>query len=434
LFDCVTAASSRRCGVLIEFLRLAGQSVLHRKLRSILAVLGVLIGIMAVVLLISFGLSLKGLWTGEISKIFGVDTFMIVDQDVFGGSHGGTAKEYALDLETLKGVEGVKTVAAVRQRTAFVQGGTDEGGKVQQGFMPVMGLSPELLTDFAAFTGDLVYEEGGRQIEEIDVDVAVLRRELADRLGVKMGDKILIAGEKPNEITATVIGILAASEEEEERGFGMRMSASSADTIYIPYATMDRLWPEGNDFLVTVVRILPGYDVDGVADEAEAVLKAQGSRVSAVTSGDITSVIDEFMTYVNIFLAGLAGISLLVGGVGVMNTMFTSVLERTKDIGVMKAVGAKNRHILAVFLIESGLIGLLGGVIGTGLGLMLAAVICWLINTFAGMPGGAAFPFVASPTLILATLAGAFALGAVSGLWPARRAARMPVVDALRYE
>jgi putative ABC transport system permease protein len=421
--------------VFIEFLRLAGQSVLHRKLRSILAVLGVVIGIMAVVLLISFGLSLKGLWTGEISKIFGVDTFMVMDEDVFGGSHGGAAKEFALDLETLKGVEGVKTVAAVRQRTAFVQGGTNDEGKAQQGFMPVMGLSPELLTDFAAFTGDLVFEEGGRQIEETDADVAVLRRELADRLRVKMGDTVLIAGEKSNEITATVIGILAASEEkEEEQGFGMSMSASSADTIYIPYAAMDRLWPEGNDFLVTVARTLPGYEVDDVADRAEAALKAEGSRVAAITSGDITSVIDQFMTYVNIFLAGLAGISLLVGGVGVMNTMFTSVLERTKDIGVMKAVGAKNRHILAVFLIESGLIGLLGGVVGTVLGLGAAALVCWIINTFAGMPGGASFPFVASPTLILATLTGAFALGAMSGLWPARRAARMPVVDALRYE
>ncbi len=419
----------------VEFLRLAGQSVLHRKLRSILAVLGVVIGIMAVVLLISFGLSLKGLWTGEISKIFGVDTFMVMDEDVFSGSHGGAAKEFALDLETLKGVEGVKTVAAVRQRTAFVQGGTNEEGKTQQGFMPVMGLSPELLTDFAAFTGDLVFEEGGRQIEETDADVAVLPRELADRLRVKIGDTVLIAGEKSNEITATIIGVLAASEEkEEERGFGMSMSASSTDTIYIPYAAMDRLWPEGNDFLVTVARTLPGYEVDDVADRAEAALKAEGSRVAAITSGDITSVIDQFMTYVNIFLAGLAGISLLVGGVGVMNTMFTSVLERTKDIGVMKAVGAKNRHILAVFLIESGLIGLLGGVAGTLLGLGAAALVCWVINTFAGMPGGASFPFVASPTLILATLAGAFALGAVSGLWPARRAARMPVVDALRYE
>ncbi len=418
-----------------EFFRLAAQNVLHRKLRSILAVLGVLIGIMAVVMLISFGLSLKGLMTGEISKLFGVDTFVIMDQDVMSGNHSGGMKEFGLNLATLQSVEGVKSVAAIRQRTAFIQGATDAGGKAQQGFFPVMGLSPELLTDFSAVTGDLVFEEGGRQIEGTDVDVAVVRRELADRLAVNVGDTILVAGEKSNEITATVIGILAASEEKEKKsGFGAGMSTSSSDTIYIPYATMDRLWPEGNDFLVTVARILPGYEVDDVADRAETALKAEGSRVSAITSGDITSVIDEMMTYINVFLAGLAGISLLVGGVGVMNTMFTSVLERTKDIGVMKAVGAKNRYILAIFLIESGLIGLLGGLIGTALGLGAAALVCWAINTFANLGPGVAFPFVASPTLIFTTLLGAFALGAVSGLWPAWRAARMPVVDALRYE
>jgi putative ABC transport system permease protein len=421
--------------MLREFFRIAAQNVLHRKLRSILAVLGVLIGIMAVVILISFGLSLKGLMTGEVSKVFGVDTFVIMDQDVMSGKHSGGMKQFGLNLATLKGVEGVKTVAAIRQRTAFIVGAATAEGKAQQGFMPVMGLSPELLTDFTAFTGDLVFEDGGRQIKEGDVDVAVLRRELADRLGVDLGESILIAGEKSNEITATVIGILAASEQEEEnQGFAASMGSSTSDTIYIPYATMDRLWPEGNDFLVTVVRILPGYEVEDVADRAETALKAEGSSVAAVTSGDITSLIDQMMSYINIFLAGLAGISLLVGGVGVMNTMFTSVLERTKDIGVMKAVGAKNRHVLAIFLIESGLIGFLGGLIGTALGLGITAAVCWGINAFAGLPRGVAFPFVASPTLIVTTLLGAFALGAVSGLWPARRGSRMPVVDALRYE
>lgn len=421
--------------MLAEFFRLAAQNVLHRKLRSFLAVLGVLIGIMAVVILISFGLSLKGLMTGRVSKVFGVDTFMIMDQDTFGGGHGSTAEQYAVSLDTLTGIEGVKSVEAVRQRTAFVQGAANAEGKVQQGFLPVLGLSPQLLIDFAPLLGDLVFEEGGRQIQEGDVEAAVLRRELADRLAVNVGDTVLIAGEKATEITATVVGILVASKKDEKnQPFGMSMGASGSDTIYIPYAAMDRLWPEGNDFLVTVVRVLPGYNVDEVADSAESALKAEGSDVLAITAGDITDFIDELMTYINIFLAGLSGISVLVGGVGVMNTMFTSVLERTKDIGVMKAVGAKNRHILSIFLIESGLIGLLGGVIGCVLGLALAAVGCWLINMLANMPLGVAFPFVASPTVILAALVGAFALGAVSGLWPARRGARMPVVDALRYE
>lgn len=421
--------------MLREFLRLAAQNVLHRKLRSFLAVLGVCIGIAAVVGLISIGLSLQAMMKGEVSKVFGVDTFVIMDQDMMNRQSHGAMKEFALNMETLQSVEGVKTAAAVRQRTAFVQGGVNAEGKAQQGFMPVMGLSPELLTEFSAFTGDLALEPGGRNIEVGDVEVAVLGANVAARLVVGLGDSFLVAGEGKNEIRATVIGILAAAEESEaDQGFASGMSSSSGDTVYIPYATMDRLWPEGNDFLVTAVKILPGYEVDDVADRAEAALKAEGSRVTAITSGDITDVIDEMLGYINIFLGGLAAISLVVGGVGVMNTMFTSVLERTKDIGVMKAVGAKNRHILAIFLIESGLIGLFGGLVGTVFGLGLSAVVCWALNTFASMPGGVSFPFVASPVLIVVTLLGAFVIGAASGLWPARRGARMPVVDALRYE
>jgi putative ABC transport system permease protein len=421
--------------MLREFLRLAAQNVLHRKLRSFLAVLGVCIGIAAVVGLISIGLSLQAMMKGEVSKVFGVDTFVVMDQDMMNQQRHGAMKEFALNMDTLQGVEGVKIVAAVRQRTAFVQGGVNAEGKAQQGFMPVMGLSPELLTEFSAFTGDLALEPGGRNIQVGDTEVAVLGANVAERLVVGLGDSFLVAGEGKNEILATVIGILAASEESDaDQGFASGMSSSSGDTVYIPYATMDRLWPEGNDFLVTAVKIHPGYEVEDVADRAEEALKAEGSRVTAITSGDITDVIDEMLAYINIFLGGLAAISLIVGGVGVMNTMFTSVLERTKDIGVMKAVGAKNRHILAVFLIESGLIGLFGGLIGTVFGLGLSAVVCWALNTFANMPGGVSFPFVASPGLIVVTLLGAFAIGAVSGLWPARRGSRMPVVDALRYE
>jgi putative ABC transport system permease protein len=117
--------------MLREFLRLAAQNVLHRKLRSFLAVLGVCIGIAAVVGLISIGLSLQAMMKGEVSKVFGVDTFVIMDQDMMNRQSHGAMKEFALNMETLQGVEGVKTVAAVRQRTAFVQGGVNSG-KAQQ--------------------------------------------------------------------------------------------------------------------------------------------------------------------------------------------------------------------------------------------------------------------------------------------------------------
>jgi putative ABC transport system permease protein len=298
-----------------------------------------------------------------------------------------------------------------------------------------MGLSPELMTEFESFTGELKPMPGGRLFEPGDVDVAVLDYEISQRLGVDVGDTILVAGDGDAELNLTIIGIMAPPEEEESddsgAGFGMNFDAGSdGDTISVPYETMDLLWGPADDVLVTLVRTEPGYDVDDVADRAEEALKQRGSDIVAITYSDISEMVGTMMSTVSAFLAGIAGISLLVGGVGVMNTMFTSVLERTKEIGVMKAVGAKNSHVWTIFLIESGLMGLVGGIVGTLLGLGLSAV----ASTFLGRFFGIDLIVVASPMLIVVTLLGSFALGAIAGLWPAWRASRLPVVDALRYE
>ena len=422
--------------MLKDFFLLAAQSILHRRMRSWLTVIGVFIGITAVVALISIGLGFDRTIKEEVSGIFGVDTFIILNEDAFGpGAHrGGGADEYALDLDLLRSVKGVKVAAALRERTGFVQGQPDADGNRLQGFLPVMGLSPELMTEFASFTGELVAMPGGRLFGPGDVEVAVLDYNISQRLGVDVGDTILVAGEGSAELNLTIIGIMAPPEEDEEpsgSGFGMQFSSrSEGDTISVPYETMDLLWGPADDVLVTLVRTEPGYDVDEVADAAEEALNARGSEISAVTYNDISEAIGTMTSTISAFLAGIAGISLLVGGVGVMNTMFTSVLERTKEIGVMKAVGAKNSHVWTIFLIESGLMGLVGGVVGTLLGLGLSALASSMIGRFFDIT----LIVVASPTLIIVTLLGSFGLGAFAGLWPAWRASRLPVVDALRYE
>ncbi len=420
---------------LLDFLRLAGQSIMHRRLRSWLTVIGVFIGITAVVALISIGLGLDRTIKEQVAGVFGVDTFVILNEDTFGpGAHGGTAEEYALDLDLLRSIDGVKVAAALRERTGFVEGGLDEEGKPIIGFFPVMGLSPELLTEFQSFTGDLELMPGGRLFEPDDVEVAVLDYEVAQRLGVEVGDTILVAGDEDAELNLEIIGIIAPIEEEEYGdggGFGVRFSTSSeGDTVSVPYDTMELLWGPADDVLVTLVKTEAGYDVDEVADRAEEELKERGSEITAVTYSDISEAIGTVTSTISAFLAGIAGISLLVGGVGVMNTMFTSVLERTKEIGVMKAVGAKNVHVWTIFLIESGLMGLVGGVVGTLLGLGLSA----LASVFIGRFFDVELIVVASPALIIITLLGSFALGALAGLWPAWRASKLPVVDALRYE
>ena len=422
---------------LLDFFGLALRSIIHRKLRSWLTVIGVLLGITAVVTLISLGLGLDKTIKEEVSSVFGVDTFVIMNETAFGpGAHnGGDASEYALDLELLRSIEGIKVAAAVRERTGFVQGQPDADGEVLQGFLPVSGLSPELMTEFESFTGELEVLPGGRLFEPGDVDVAVLDHEISQRLGVDVGDTILVAGDGDNELNLTIIGIMAPPEEEETSddggGFGMQFSGGSdGDTISVPYGTMDLLWGPADDVLVTLARIEEGFDVDEVADRAEEALNDRGSEISAITYTDISDAVGQMTSIVSAFLAGITGISLLVGGVGVMNTMFTSVLERTKEIGVMKAVGAKNSHIWTIFLIESGLIGLVGGIAGIVLGLGLTT----LASSFIEKVFEIDMVVVASIPLIVYTLAGSFALGAFAGLWPAWRASKLRVVDALRYE
>ncbi len=423
--------------MLKDFFMLAARSITHRKMRSWLTVIGVFIGITAVVALISIGLGLDQTIKQQVAGVFGVDTFVLVPKGSFGPQrHTGTsAEEYALDLQYLKSIPGVKVAAAVRQRTGFVQGPTKADGTSTQGFLPVMGLSTELMNEFESFTGKLAVQPGGRLFVAGDVDVAVLGTDTAKRLGAKVGDSILVAGDDKKELTLTVVGIMKPSDEgtssKTNRGFSAGMSpGQNKDTIYVPYDTMSLLWGKANDVLVTLVRTQPGADVNKVADLVEKDLRARGSEISAITYSDVSDAIGTMTSTVSAFLAGIAGIALLVGGVGVMNTMFTSVLERTKEIGVMKAVGAKNSHILTIFLIESGLMGLVGGVVGTLLGLGLSAV----ASTFIGRFFGVHMAVVASPSLILITLAGSFSLGAFAGLWPAWRASRLPVVDALRYE
>lgn len=421
--------------MLKDFLQLAGRSIVHRKMRSWLTVIGVFIGITAVVALISIGLGLDRTIKDQVAKVFGVDTFIIMPEGTFGPQQhaGGSAEEYALDLAYLRSIDGVKVAAAVRKRTGFVQGPAGADGTSTQGFLPVMGLSPELMTEFESFTGTLDVQPAGRLFGAGEEAVTVLSDEIAGRLGAAVGDEIIVAGDSDAELVLTVVGILAPSEKDDgpRGGFSAGMSPSQdPDTVYVPYETMDLLWGSAEDVLITLVRTEPGRDVDKIADRAEEALNARGSEVSAVTYSDISDAIGTMTSTVSAFLAGIAGISLLVGGVGVMNTMFTSVLERTKEIGVMKAVGAKNGHVLTIFLIESGLMGLVGGIVGTLLGLGLSAVASSFIGRFFGIE----MAVVASPSLIIITLLGSFLLGAFAGLWPARRAAKLPPVDALRYE
>ena len=155
-----------------------------------------------------------------------------------------------------------------------------------------------------------------------------------------------------------------------------------------------------------------------------------------ITAEEVSQQISNVLGTLQFTLAAIAAISLLVGGIGVMNTMYTSVLERTREIGIMKAVGAKSRDVLAIFLIESGLMGILGGLMGVALGAGLSVAASRLLGGALafGPAGGTTMAVAISPELILMALAFSFLLGALSGGLPARQAAKLRPVQALHYE
>ena len=149
------------------------------------------------------------------------------------------------------------------------------------------------------------------------------------------------------------------------------------------------------------------------------------------TAEQILGTFNNIFAVVQGVLVGIAGISLLVGGIGIMNTMYTSVLERTKEIGTMKAIGAKNSHILLLFLIESGLLGLVGGLIGVIIGLGMAKSAEYLATIYIGSP---LLQASMDPIIIFGALAFSFLIGTLSGIFPAMQASRLKPADALRYE
>jgi len=244
----------------------------------------------------------------------------------------------------------------------------------------------------------------------------------AESLGATVGEVVTIE-DRPFR----VVGMLAEREERGGMAFG---GIPINDSLFVLYPDLKELFPGADLAQFAFVKVAPDADVGEVKAEVERTLAQTGAEV--VGFEEITQRIRTVLGGVQAFLAGIAGISILVGGIGVMNTMYTAVLERTREIGVMKAVGARNSQVLLMFLYESGLMGLAGGSLGLLVGLGVAKAAAAVVGRLFEMEDG--FSAVASPGLILGALAFSFAIGAISGLLPARRAAALPPVEALRYE
>jgi len=207
--------------------------------------------------------------------------------------------------------------------------------------------------------------------------------------------------------------------------------------IYITQDDLRSLFNVKDDYMGITVRVRDGYDTKEVADRIkEKMRRDRGEKkgeesVTVITMDRVKSAVGTILNAVQVVVVGIAMISLIVGGVNIMNTMYTSVLERTREIGVMKAIGARNSTITTMFIMESGIIGLVGGTIGCLLGAALSKAVEYVALT---QLDSAMLKASITPWLIGGALLFSFVVGVVSGFLPAKQASELNPVDALRYE
>ncbi len=401
----------------VDFFTMSFKNITKRKTRSWLTMVGIFIGIAAVVALISLGQGLQSAINQEFDKL-GMDKITVMSKGGFFGV-GGVPALTEDDVKLIDKVNGVEKAAGYFFTTARIEWGrNDLWYNIVMGY-PVDPQEQAILEEAG------VSLEYGRMFKSGEKYKAVLgydyRASTVFDKNLKLGDTILINNQKFEVI-----------------GFNKKVGNPSDDrTILIPAPVARDLFDIPTRIDSIIVKVKPGQDTEVVAANIErAMRKDRGQKPGDENFAVQTfkDVLKSFLTILDIVttvIVGIAGISLLVGGIGIMNTMYTAVLERTKEIGVMKAIGATNNDVMFLFLIESGLLGLAGGAIGILIGAGLSSLAAYLAQTLGGFEYlKAAFPWY----LIVGALAFSFFVGVLSGILPSRQAARKNPVDSLRYE
>jgi len=403
-----------------DYFFLAFNNLKRRKLRSWLTMIGIFIGIAAVVALISLGQGLQEAVEKQFEQL-GSDKITIMGKAGFITSP--IASELSSKPITEKDIEIIKKISETESTTGYLMKSLKIEYKKIKKEVLISGIVPDEYIKMFKGTYEVEY---GRDFKSGDKNKVVIGYNTANKdfdKKIEVGNKIIIA-DKDFEI----IGIL--------KKIG---SPTDDSVVSMPLKDLRELTNEPEILSMIFIQTKEGVDVDKVAEEIEKEMKKdRGEKLSedpktfaVSTSEQLLSAFGNILGIIQAVLVGIAAISLLVGGVGIMNTMYTSVIERTKEIGTMKAVGAKNSDILIIFLFESGLLGLVGGAIGIGIGIGLGKIAEIIAKNALGTNLlQAVFPWY----LIVGVLAFSFLVGIISGILPAMQAAKLKPADALRYE
>ena len=403
--------------LLFEIVMVAMKAVRANMLRSVLTTLGIVIGIAAVITMVALGEGAQQRVEEQINRMGTSVLTVRPGQQMWGGVSRGDA-ELSVD----------DAIALRDQSNGLLQVSPEQQSRLQVAYKrwnsntQIMGVWPEY---FDIYDHGLQY---GRFFDQGEVQgrrrVAVLGSNMPETLGetppeLLVGETIQIRG-----IMFEVIGIM------EEKGDAAWVRPD--DQIFIPQATAQYRVMGGRDRLNSIYAAtatpeqldVAFAEIDRIVRREHRLKAGDDADFNIRNSADLLETFNETTQTFSLLLAGIAAISLLVGGIGIMNIMLVSVTERTREIGVRKALGATRRAIMTQFLVEALFLCVLGGVIGVAAGYGAAEI----------MTRVASWDTAVAPEAVAAAIGFSAAVGLFFGLWPARRAALLDPIDALRYE
>lgn len=402
---------------LIESLTMAVSSIFSNKLRSFLTMLGIIVGVAAVIAMIAIGQGAGAQITERISQL-GANLLMVrPGADQHGPARSASGSRTSLIFEDAQAIAiqcpSVAKVDAEFSRNAQVVYGNKNTNTTINGVTP----NYPAVRNFPVEQGSFLTEDDNRFTRR----VAVLGKTVVENL---FGEENPIG--QYIKIKRSIFQVVGVMSEKGSSGW-----RDEDDIIFVPLKTAQkRLF--GVDYVLTINIEAKNEDVmDEASTEITSILRerhkireGEEEDFNIRSQAEILSTMQETSRTFTMLLAGIAVVSLIVGGIGIMNIMFVSVTERTKEIGIRKAIGAHRRDILSQFLIEAIIVSLAGGIIGIFSGIMVSN----LVSRFAG------WPTVITPISVALSFSFALAVGLFFGFYPARKASLLNPIDALRYE
>lgn len=405
----------------IDFAKLSGRNLFRRGKRSWLTVIGIVVGITAIVALFSLGQGLEDSVSQEFEDLGANIIYILPGSGVGGVSIGGDGiSEGGLtsdDLEAIRRTRGVDVAGP----TILAQEQGDFRSEKQP--TPLLGIPTGESKEMILRTNSLKVKKG-RNIRANDRYSALAGSSLVN--GDVFENEVGLRSQvKVEDINVRVVGVLEQSGDPQYDG-----------SLVLPIESVREIIGDKERIDFIQAEVEKGQEPEKVSERIENQLRNERNLqpgeedFTVSTAQDLLDSFLGILSLVQYVVLGITSIALFVGGLGIMNTMYMSVSERTKEIGIMKALGATKKQILAIYLTESAALGLIGGIIGIALGFGISEAAFYIIRQTVGIP----LSPTRSPVLVTGSLAASIALGVISGLLPARKAANLEPVEAIRQE